>query len=122
MEDPKAFLREEMNKLLTLKDSLIGPPMQYLGNKVTQIDHKNGTKCWSFSSLQYIQNAVKNVEKYFSKCSLGPLPRTKAPWPSKYCPETDITPELNSNQASYFQSLIGSLVTWILYWKPLPWL
>ena len=27
----------------------------------------NGVKCWAFSSSQYVQAAVKNVEDYLSK-------------------------------------------------------
>ena len=40
-------------------------------------------------------------------------PRAKSPWPSKYRPEADVTPELSPTKASYFQSLIGVL-RWII--------
>ena len=39
------------------------------------------------------------------------LPKTKSPWPGTYFPEVDVSPELKSYGASYFQSLIG-----VLWW------
>ena len=109
MEEPEKFLREDLGNYFTLMEKLIGPPTQYLGNKVSLITLENGKKCWSFSLSQYVQNAVKNVEDYRSKCGLGPLPRVQSPWPSNYRLEADVTSELTLIQASYFQSLIGIL-------------
>ena len=53
----------------------------------------NGTKSWSFSSSQYVQNAVKNVEQYLSENDSQLPARAKSPWTSNYCPEIDITPD-----------------------------
>ena len=72
---------------------MIGPPTQYLGNKDNLVTLENGKKCWSFSSSQYVQNAVKNVEDYRSKCGLDLLPRVKSLWSSNYRPEADVTPD-----------------------------
>ena len=111
MEEPEKFLREELGNYFTLKGKSIGPPTQYLGNKVSKVTLDNGKECWSFSSSQYIQNAIKNVEDYQAKLGLAPLPKVKSPWPSNYHPEADVSPELSSTQALYYQSLIG-----ILHW------
>ena len=113
MEEPERFLRDELGKLFTLKEKSIGPPTQYLGNKISKVTLDNGTECWSASSSQYAQSAVKNVEDYRQKHGLGPLHKAKAPWPSNYRPEMDITPELEPQQASYYQSLIG-ILRWIV--------
>jgi len=113
MEEPERFLREELGKRFTLKEKSIGPPDQYLGNKVSLVTLENGAKCWSFSSSQYVQAAVKNVEDYRKRADLGPLLKTKSPWPTNYRPESDITPELTPKKASYYQSLIGVL-RWIV--------
>ena len=67
MEEPEKFLRKELGARFTLKEKLISPPSQYLGNKVSQVTLANGVTCWSFSLLQYIQNAVNNVENYLLK-------------------------------------------------------
>ena len=113
MEEPEGFIRDELNSIFTLKEESIGPPTQYLGNKVSEVTLDNGVKCWCLSSSQYVQNAVKNVEEYRRIAGLGPLLRVKSPWPANYRPETDLTAELSPKQASYYQSLIGVL-RWIV--------
>ena len=113
MENPETFLRSELGQRLTLKEKSIAPPTQYLGNKVSQIELENGVKCWSFSSSQYIQNAVKNVEKYLALSGKTLPGRGTAPWPSHYRPEADISSEVSPEDANYFQSLIGVL-RWIV--------
>ena len=62
MEDPRKFLLDEFSQRFKLKEKSIGPPTQYLGNKVSQVTLDNGTSCWSISSSQYIQAAVENVK------------------------------------------------------------
>ena len=109
MEEPERFLHDELGNVFTLKEKYIGPPTQYLGNKVSQFTMENGTKCWSFRSSQYVQSAVKNVEDYCNKQCLGMLPKVKSPWPRKYRPKVDVLTEISSIQESYYQSLIGIL-------------
>ena len=113
MEEPERFIRRELGMRFTIKEKSIGPPTQYLGNKVSQVTLSNGAQCWAFSSSQYIQNAVSNVEDYLLKQGEKTLPRTKSPWPSNYRPEIDVSPELTPSKASYYQSLIGML-RWIV--------
>ena len=79
MEEPELFLRDELGNVFTLKEKSIGPPTQYLGNKVSQVTLKNVTNCWSFSSSQYVQSTVNNVEDYCDKQGLGMLPKVKSP-------------------------------------------
>ena len=112
-EEPERFLRDELGNVFTLKENSIGPPTQYLGNKVSQVTLENCTKCWSLISSQYVQCAVKNVEDYCDKQGLGMLPKVKSPWPRNCRPEVDVSTELSSIQASYYQSLIG-ILCWVL--------
>jgi hypothetical protein len=113
MEEPELFIRQELGSRFTIKPKSIGPPSQYLGNKVSEVTLENGTKCWSFSSSQYVQNAVSNVETYLkSRNKKLPL-RSKSPWTTNYRPEIDISPELNATESAYYQSLIGVL-RWIV--------
>ena len=79
MEEPDAFLREELGKRFTLKEKSIGALEQCLGNKVSLVTIENGVKCWSFSSSQCVQAAVKNVEDYPARANLGPLLKHKSP-------------------------------------------
>ena len=113
-ENPESFLRNEIGEMFKLKEKSIGPPTQYLGNKVMKVDLDSGISSWAFSSSQYVQDAVKNVEEYIARSGRPKLKsRTKSPWPTNYRPEVDVSPELNPTEASYFQSLIGVL-RWIV--------
>ena len=108
-EKPRDFMLNEIGEKFTLKAPSIGPPKQYLGNKMTQVTLDNGAVCWSFSSSQYIQNAVKNVELHLAKKNQSLPARAKSPWTTGYRPEIDVTPELSPIDAAYYQSLIGVL-------------
>ena len=66
-----------------------------------------------FSSSQYVQGAVKNVEDYLSKTGDKLPARSKSPWTCNYRPECDVAPELDPTKAVYYQSLIGVL-RWIV--------
>jgi hypothetical protein len=113
MQEPEAFLRTEFASRFALKPQSIGEPTQYLGNKVTKVILENGAVAWAFSSSQYIQNAFRNVDVYRERNRLRKLTPCKSPWPSNYRPETDVTPELNPEEASYYQSQIGVL-RWVV--------
>ena len=66
------------------------------------------------SPAKHVQEAVSNVEKKLSEKG-GKLPKTgtSAPFPRDYQPELDTTPELNPEQANYYQSQIG-ILRWIV--------
>jgi hypothetical protein len=115
MEEPEKFIREELGHYFKVKENSLGPPTQYLGNKVSQVTMENGVKCWSFSSSQYVQNAIKNVEEYLAQSDSKLPARAKSPWTLNYRPEEiDITPELRPVKAAYYQYLIGVLPHWIV--------
>ena len=92
-----------------LKEESIGKPTQYLGGRLCEVTLENGVSAWSFSSTQYVQAAVKNVEEFL--LSKGEKLVAKAPTPlsNGYRPEIDMSPELESADAPYFHSLIGVL-------------
>lgn len=114
MEEPEKFIRYELGSHFTIKLNSIRPPTQYLGNKVSEVTLENGAnKCWSFSSPQYIQNVISNVEEYFKTRGAKLPSRAKSPWPTNYCPEVDTTPELVPTEATYYLSLIGVL-RWVV--------
>ena len=84
MGEPEKFIQEVLGSRFIVKEKSIGPPTQYLGNKVSNVTLEHGTKCWSFSSSQYVQNAMSNVEVYLSKQGEKLPPQAKPPWPYKY--------------------------------------
>ena len=71
-ENEESILRNELDRYFELKEESIGPPDHYLGGKVRKVLLENGVNAWAFSSSQYVQTAVKNVEEYLksedSKC------------------------------------------------------
>ena len=108
-DNAEQVLRREIGQHFVLKDESIGKPTQYLGGKLREVTLANGASAWSFSSTQYVQAAVNNVEDYLMK--RGEKLKAKAPTPlsNGYRPEIDVSPELESTDASYFHSLIGVL-------------
>jgi hypothetical protein len=94
-----------------VKPNSIGKPDIYLGAKLSGVRLPNQVEAWAMSPSKYIQEACKNAKQwhkenkpqsiYPNKCS--------APFSNKYCPECDITPELEPEEALYFQSIIGVL-------------
>ena len=96
-----------------MKPGSIGDPDFYLGAKLRLMQLSDGVTAWAMSSSKYIQAAVQNVKDYITKtCPSRGLPKhASAPFPTNYQPELDVTPELNVDQASFYQSQIG-----VLHW------
>ena len=108
------LLRKEIGKYFKLKENSIGPPKIYLGGHMRKVTLENGMKAWTFSSSQYVQASVANVERYLTERGLkfpGRAPNT--PLSSNYRPEVDVSPALGPAEAAYFQSLIG-ILRWIV--------
>ena len=69
----------------------------------------NGVEAWAFSSSQYVQTAVKNVEETMAKQNSKLPARANTPLSSNYRPGIDVTGEIEPQDASYYKSLIGIL-------------
>jgi len=114
-EHPEKALRQGVGKYFKLKEASIGPPKIYLGGNVRQVELETGVLAWAFGSSQYVQQAVKNVETYLTdRKRLGDtrfrLPaKANTPMKTSYRAELDVSTELSTSDASYFQSLIGVL-------------
>jgi hypothetical protein len=107
-EHAEAALRE-IDKYFSLKEKSIGPPKIYLGGKVSKVTLPSGIWAYSFSSSQYVQEAVKNVEEYLGQRNMKLSRKANSPISPGYRPELDQSDELNSEEAAYYQSLIGIL-------------
>ncbi len=108
-DNVEQILKEEIGRYFQLKPESIGPPKIYLGGHLRQVKIDGGTLAWAFSSTHYVQTAVKNVEEYLKKRGKSLTPRANDVIPKGYRPEIDVTPELDSGEASYYASLIGIL-------------
>jgi hypothetical protein len=115
-ENAEEVLRKDIGRYFALKEESIGPPKIYLGGSVRKVTLDNGVECWAFSSSQYVQAAVKNVEDYLSKRNddKWKLPaKAETPMKTSYRPELDVSPELGPTEASYYMSLVG-ILRWIV--------
>ena len=66
------------------------------------------------SSSQYVKAAITNVKKWLENHKDWQLPpKAETPIQTSYRPEIDVTPELQSEESSYYQSLIG-ILRWIV--------
>ena len=115
-ENAESILRNEIGRYFELKEASIGPPKMYLGAGVRKVKLDNGMEAWAASSSQYVQVAVRNAEEYIEKSQhkRWRIPnKVETPLRSTYCPELDVSEELSSSDASYYQSLIG-ILRWIV--------
>ena len=101
---------------MELKEESIGILDHYLGGKVRKVQLENGVYAWVFSSSQYVQTAIKNLEAYLmtedSKCWKMPN-KADTPLITTYRPELDVSRGLNEADAAYLQFLIG-ILSWIV--------
>ena len=96
-ENAESILHNELERYFHLKEESIGPPTVYLGGRVCKVQLENGVWAWSFSSSQYVQSAIKNVEEYIGKSEnshLKILTKAETPLTTSYMPELDVSPEL----------------------------
>ena len=115
-ENAEPILRNEIGRYFELKKESIGPPTLYLGGRLSKVQLENGVDAWAFSSSQYVQAAVKNVEDFLAKeeNKRWKMPRNAdTPLRTTYRAELDVSPELSPAYAAYYQSLIGVL-RWIV--------
>ena len=112
-DNGEKILRKEIGKYFKLKEESIGPPDIYLGGKMRQVVLENGARAWAFSSSQYVQEAVRNVEVYLNARKEKLATKAGSPISNNYRPEVDESEELNLVDAAYYQSLIG-ILRWIV--------
>ena len=104
------IIKNELGIYFQIKESdSIGPCKLYLGNKVSKVTLANGNDAWAFSSSQYVQAAISNVETYLKRSNQVLPRRASSPLSNNYRPENDISTELQPRDAAYYQSLIGVL-------------
>jgi len=106
--DARSIL-EEIQRTFKFKNGKIETPEFYLGAKL-QKKPINGIQCWTITSQDYVKAAVKNVEETIKK-SRRRLPTSNIDTPMNitFSPELDVTEELNGDDTTYFQELIGVL-------------
>jgi hypothetical protein len=102
----------DLDKHFKLKPGSVGDPDIYLGTKLKQTKLPNGVWAWGMSPSKYVNESVKNCANHLKTKLNGKysLPK-KAENPFKMgCdPPLDVSAALNPSEATYYQSLIGTL-------------
>ena len=72
---------------------------------------QDGVTAWAMSFSKYVQAVVRNVKDFIEKTYPGRslLKHVTAPFLTDYVPELDVTPKLNIDLISFYQSQIGVL-------------
>ena len=115
-ENAESILQNELGRYFHLKEESIGLPTIHLGGRFHKVQLENGVWAWSFSSSQYVQSAIKNVEEYVGRPKNSNLKipsKAETPLRTSYRPELDVSPELMPRDSAYYQSLIG-ILQWIV--------
>jgi hypothetical protein len=88
---------ESIGKVFKFKDGSIRKPTKYLGADVIEYTLLGSTKPkWAFSSTQYVQGVVRNVEIELEKTNYTLVNTATTPTSSSYRPELDVTPVLDA--------------------------
>jgi hypothetical protein len=90
-KDPSAIL-SRLNKYFTLKEGSVGPPDQNFGPKIRSSIGVDSNKLWTQSSSGYVQEAVKNVERWLDERNLKLLSWSDTPMSTSYRLKLDISP------------------------------
>ena len=96
-----------------VKPSSIERPTRYLGNNIGQIVDKDNKTMWTMSSDTYVKEAIRNLDEWAMMENVAIKKYAKSPFPEKYRPETDVSPELDDEGASWYLSHIG-ILRWIV--------
>ena len=69
----------------------------------------NGSVAWGISASKYIQDSIKTTERKLDEMGLQLSIKANSPITKDYRPKIDVSPELDAEKATLYQSLIGSL-------------
>ena len=93
---------------IQFKNDKIAPPEMYLGAKL-QLKSINDHDSWTITSVDYINAAVKTVKEAIKERRWH-LPKAgDTPMSLSYYPELDKSPELESDDVTLYQEIIGML-------------
>ena len=90
------------------KNDIIEPPKMYLGAKL-QLKEINGGRCWTITSLDYINVAIKTIEEALKNRPWKLPTKVTTPMVTNYYPELDDSPELEQKDIQFYQEMMGML-------------
>ena len=106
--DATAVLESLKSDTIRYKHDKIDTPEMYLGAKL-QLKELNNENCWSITSVEYINAAVKTIEEAIRNKRWQVPAKAKTPMTLSYYPELDTSPELGTDDITLYQEIIGML-------------
>ena len=108
--NPKSILLQ-IHGHYKLKDGSLKRPDRYLGADISEYTLPDGTVAWCSSPDSYVKSAVDNVKRWLTAKDKDARLKSKVSCvlPSGYKPELDVSAELASADASWYQQQIGVL-------------
>ena len=93
-----------LDKLFKMQPNYIAPPGIYLGGELKKMRLPNMVEAWTFSSSQYVQEAISNVEKFLQDLD-GSMLSTKinATLSNDYKTVVDSSPESGGADKDYYK-------------------
>ena len=101
---------EEIKGTFKFKNDDIKKPETYLGARL-QKKSINGRVCWTMSSVDYINAAVKDVKEAIVKKRWKFPVKVTTLMTTDYAPELDTAPVTDADDVQYYQELIG-MIRW----------
>jgi hypothetical protein len=105
------LVMEKLSEIYQLKKGSVGPPTQYLGATIGKHQLPDGREVWSMSAEEYIDNAIKIVDARMEKNKEVDFNtrQRKRPYQFGFKPELDVLDELQGEEVTWYQQLIGML-------------
>ena len=102
-------IMECIKSVFKFKGDKYEKPSNYLGGLLSEKKSLSGATCWSMTSVEYVNAAIKNVEEAVQKRSMRIPINPLTPMVQGYLPEYDESDELDASDTQFFQELIGIL-------------
>ena len=92
-----------------MKPGSVGPPKLYIRAKVSKIQLPNSVEAYVVITIQYVQESINNVEQHITYKGMRLIRGVTASLLPGYFLELDDSSDLDLQDATYYQSLIGIL-------------
>ena len=99
---------KDIQRSFKFKKNEIKQPETYLGAKLEE-KKINGRKVWTMTSKDYVKHAIKNVEGTLLKKNMKLQSNATTPMAKSYKPELDNSEELDADDITLYQEMIGIL-------------
>ena len=93
---------EAIGRAFKFKKGLIEKPEMYLGAKLEE-KILNGRKVWTMTSKDYVKLSIGNVEMQVKKRNMRFPSRAVTPMVADFIPELDTSPELSTEDITFYQ-------------------